>query len=65
MSQKREKREKRIRQIARYRYNAELYIWYKNKPSRWRIFRYMKWKKAMPRYTGVEKEIRNIVKAGA
>lgn len=57
-----QKREKRIRQIARYRYNAELYTWYRNKPSRWRIFRYLKWKKSKPVYTGIEKQIKNIAK---
>ncbi len=55
-----EKRNKQIRRIARFRYNAELYRWQMNKPSKWRIFKYLKWKKSKPVYEHVEKQIKNI-----
>ena len=57
-----EKREKQVRRIARQRYKFDLMVWYSHKPSRWRIFRYRKWKKAMPTYTATEKKIKNIAK---
>lgn len=57
-----EKREKQVRKLARQQHKIDLYIWYSHKPSRWRIFRYMKWKKSMPTYTTTEKKIKNIAK---
>lgn len=58
------KREKKIRMFARQRYEVECFIWYRNKPSKWRIFRYLKWKKQKPIYSDIEKQIRKIAKAG-
>lgn len=57
-----EKRDKQIRQIARWRWKAQIYAWYESKPSRWRIFKYLKWKKQMPRYANTEKYIKNLTK---
>ena len=57
-----EKRDKQLRKIARQQYQKQLLIWYSYKPSRWRIFRYLKWKRAMPKYENTEKKIKKIVK---
>lgn len=57
-----EKREKQVRRIARNQYNFYLSAWLSNKPKRWRIFRYLKWKKNRPNYQNIEKTIRNIAK---
>ena len=54
-----EKKEKKIRRIARYQYNSYYYAWIKNKPSLWRIFRYLKWKKEKPNYQRIENMIRS------
>ncbi len=58
-----EKREKQLHRFARKQYQKQLYIWQINKPSRWRIFRYLKWKKAKPVYERTEKKIKKIIKA--
>ena len=57
-----EKKDKRIRRIARDRYEVQLYIWQMNKPSKWRIFKYRKWKKQKPVYEYTEKRIKRIAK---
>lgn len=56
------KRNKQIRRIATRNWKIQLYAWYKSKPSRWRIFKYLKWKKSMPRYAKEERRIKNISK---
>lgn len=57
-----EKREKQVRRIARNLYKFHLSAWKRCKPSRWRIFRYLKWKKSMPVFDNYEKKIKNIAK---
>ena len=57
-----EKREKQLRRIARDRYDLQVYIWQMNKPAKWRIFKYLKWKKSKPVYEYTEKQIKNIAK---
>lgn len=56
------KREKRVRMIARQAHEISLNSWYRSKPSKWRIFRYLKWKRSMPVYDNTEKRIRKIIK---
>lgn len=56
------KRDKQIRRIAKRLWRFQLYEWHRNKPSRWRIFKYLKWKKSMPRYADEEKQIKSIAK---
>ena len=56
------KREKQVRMIARNQYWFARNIWIQIKPPRWRIFKYMKWKKAEPKYQPYEKHIKNIAK---
>lgn len=56
------KRDKRIRWIARDQFWFACDIWIRSKPPRWRIFKYMKWKKAEPKYQPYEKRIKNIAK---
>ena len=56
------KRDKRIRWIARCRFKWARDEWLDCEPPRWRIFKYMKWKKAEPRYQPYEKRIKNIAK---
>ncbi len=56
------KRDKQIRRIAKRLWRFQLSAWYRNKPSRWRIFKYLKWKKSMPRHADKEKKIKNISK---
>ena len=57
-----EKKDKRIRRIARNRYECQVYLWQINKPSKWRIFKYLKWKKSKPVYEYTEKQTKNIAK---
>ncbi len=57
-----QKREKQIRRIARIQYNVLFRAWISRKPPRWRVFRYMKWKKQKPIYQRIEKELKSIVK---
>lgn len=57
-----QKRDKRIRRIARDRYEYQLYYWQMNKPSKWRFFKYRKWKKSKPVYEYAEKQIKKIAK---
>lgn len=57
-----EKLNRKIRRIAHFRYNAELYRWQINKPSKWHIFKYLKWKKQKPVYEYTEKQIKELVK---
>lgn len=52
------KREKKARRLARYFYEAERNIWYRSKPPKWRIIRYLKWKKAEPVYKDIENKIK-------
>lgn len=52
------KREKQIRRIARNQYDFAVYVWRRNKPSIWRIFRYLKWKKEKPDYQRIERELK-------
>ena len=56
------KRDKQIRRIATRLWKFQLCAWYRSKPSRWRIFKYLKWKKSMPKYADKEKQIKNISK---
>ena len=57
-----QKRDRQIRFIARRRYEIDLYIWQMNKPAKWRIFKYLKWKKRKPVYEYTEKQIKKIAK---
>ena len=54
------KRSKQIRRYAAWRYAYVFAKWYRRKPSRWRILKYLKWKKSMPKYSEVEKEAKNM-----
>lgn len=56
------KRSKQIRSNAKWRYTYKYSKWYMSKPSRWRIFKYLKWKKAMPKYEDEEKKLKYIAK---
>lgn len=58
-----EKREKQIRRIAHKAYDAYFNAWIKRKPSRWRIFRYLRWKKSKPEYQRIEKQVKDLVKS--
>ena len=57
-----EKKDKQIRMFARQRYDVDLFLWEMNKPSKWRFFKYRKWKKSKPRYAAIENAIKNIAK---
>ena len=57
------KRSKQIRRYAERRYAYVYSKWYRRKPSRWRIFKYLKWKKAIPTYSNAVKETKDIFKA--
>ena len=52
------RREKKVRRIARKQYKVAYAFWYLSKPPKWRIFQYLKWKKAKPVYRDFEKHIR-------
>lgn len=56
------KREKQVRRIARNQFRFARNMWLRSEPPRWRIFKYMKWKKAKPDYQLFEKKIRDIAK---
>lgn len=56
------KQDKRIRRIARDRYEWQIYHWQMNKPAKWRIFKYRKWKKQKPVYQHTEKQIKKLAK---
>ena len=56
------KRDKQVRRIARNQFWFARNMWIQVKPPRWRIFKYMKWKKAEPKYQPYEKRIKDIAK---
>lgn len=55
-----QKREKQIRRIARNLYRLYFKGWQRRKPPRWRIFRYLKWKRQEPVYENIEKQIKRV-----
>lgn len=57
-----EKRAKKIRRISRAQYEFHVRAWESRKPSRWRIFRYLKWKKQKPTYEHIEKRVKSMAK---
>lgn len=57
-----EKRAKQVRRIARNLYKFHLSAWRINEPPRWRVFRYLKWKRKKPVFEDYEKQIKNISK---
>lgn len=56
------KRNKQIRRIAKGIWKFKFSIWYRRKPSRWRFFKHLKWKKSMPKYEDEEKKLKYIAK---
>ena len=57
-----QKKDRKIRGCARYWYGMELYKWRMEQPAKWRIFKYLKWKKQKPVYEYTEKRIKKIAK---
>ena len=53
-----EKKDKKIRRIARAFYESEMKLWQEEKPAKWRIFKYLKWKKQKPVYEYTEKQVK-------
>lgn len=43
-----QKQAKKRRLAARNTYEWHVYLWMAEKPPKWRIFRYLKWKKRKP-----------------
>lgn len=56
-----QKREKKIRRIARYLYGCRFQTWKRAEPPRWRFIARRNWMKAKPQYEAEEKFVRKCV----